>query len=266
MSRVVDAAAEAHYLVCGRWRTIGAVWVYPILYGLFGALCFAACRSAGVDPPQESDLTAARERLLAELRGEGIHDARVLDALRRVPREEFVRPQERAYAYANQALPIGGGQTISQPYVVAIMTQLLELRGDERVLEIGTGSGYQAAILAALAAHVFSIEIDPQLASAAGQRLKTLGFDNVEVRAGDGSYGWEEAAPFDAIIVTAVAPRIPERLLAQLRTGGRLVMPLGDEDEQYLIRARKREGGLDVEQFAQVLFVPMMGAVRTPTP
>jgi len=208
---------------------------------------------------------AARRRLLAELRDEGIRDDRVLNAIARVPREEFVRPQDAAHAYRNEALPIGGGQTISQPYVVAFMTQLLQLRGDERVLEIGTGSGYQAAVLAELAPQVCSIEIDPGLALTARDRLGRLGYTNVKVRAGDGWYGWEEEAPFDAIIITAAAPRIPERLVAQLKSGGRLVMPLGGAGSQHLVRARKQGGELKVESFTEVVFVPMTGAVRTPT-
>jgi protein-L-isoaspartate(D-aspartate) O-methyltransferase len=218
----------------------------------------------GLDPGTP-DVSAARGRLLAELRDQGIRDDRVLNAIARVPREEFVLPQDRARAYENQALPIGGGQTISQPYIVALMSQLLQLQGSERVLEIGTGSGYQAAVLAELVPQVCSIEIDPGLAVTARERLTRLGYTNVKVRAGDGWYGWEEEAPFDAIIITAAAARIPERLVAQLKSGGRLVMPLGDEGHQHLIRARKQDGGLQVERFTDVAFVPMTGAVRTPT-
>ena len=183
-----------------------------------------------------------------------------------VPREQFVRPQDRGRAYANRALPIAGGQTISQPYIVGLMSQLLELRGGERVLEVGTGSGYQAAVLALLARDVYSIEIDAGLADSARTRLRVLGYANVRVRTGDGFYGWEEVAPFDAIIVTAVAPHIPQRLVDQLKPGGRLVMPVGDEAQQALIRGRKADGGLQTERVADVVFVPMTGAVRGPTP
>jgi protein-L-isoaspartate(D-aspartate) O-methyltransferase len=240
-------------------------WSHLVLYGsVFGLLCFASCRGVDVDPVPP-DVSTARGRLLAELRREGIRDDRVLNAIGRVPREEFVRAQDRARAYANEALPIAGGQTISQPYIVAFMSQLLQLRGDERVLEIGTGSGYQAAVLAELAREVWSIEIDSGLAVSARERLGRLGYENVKVRAGDGWYGWEEEAPFDAIIITAVAPRIPDRLIAQLKPSGRLVMPLGDEGRQNLIRARKQDGELKIERFTDVLFVPMTGAVRTPT-
>jgi protein-L-isoaspartate(D-aspartate) O-methyltransferase len=179
-----------------------------------------------VDPPDS--FAAARSALLAELRAEGINDARVLTALGRVPREEFVRPDERAYAYANEALPIAGGQTISQPYIVALMTQLLGLHGGERVLEIGTGSGYQAAILSGLAREVFSIEVVPELAFEAGVKLARLGYRNVTVKAGDGGRGWPEKAPFDAIIVTAAAGEgVPPDLVAQLKPGGRMVVPVG---------------------------------------
>ena len=239
-------------------------WLHLIVCGASGVLCLAACHAGGVDPAAPSDTSTARAQLLAELRREDIQDERVLMAIARVPREEFVRPQDRARAYADEALPIGSGQTISQPYMVAYMSQLLELRGGERVLEIGTGSGYQAAILAKLAHEVYSIEIDPALAASARERLARLGYENVKVRAGDGWYGWEEAAPFDAIIITAAAPRIPERLLAQLKAGGPLVMPMGDEGGQSIIRARKQDGGLKIERFTDVVFVPMTGAVRTP--
>jgi protein-L-isoaspartate(D-aspartate) O-methyltransferase len=216
------------------------------------------------DPPDE--LAAARRALVSELRAEGITDARVLAALGTVRREEFVGPGDRRYAYVNEALPIAGGQTISQPYIVALMSELLELHGGERVFEVGTGSGYQAAVLATLVGEVYSVEIDPLLADTARQRLHRLGYGNVHIRSGDGFYGWEEAAPFDAIIITAAAPRIPERLIAQLKAGGRLVMPLDERGREVLIRARKGAEGLTVERFGEVAFVPMRGAVRTPTP
>ena len=241
----------------------------PQLVGWVLASLFAvgACRPAPSEAPAGApELAAARTALLNELRQQGVTDARVLSAMAQVPREQFVRPQDRARAYANRALPIGGGQTISQPYIVGLMSQLLELRGGERVLEVGTGSGYQAAVLALLARDVYSIEIDEGLADSARTRLRTLGYANVRVRSGDGFYGWEEVAPFDAIIVTAVAPHIPQRLVDQLKAGGRLVMPLGDEAQQVLIRARKAAGGLQTERVADVMFVPMTGAVRNATP
>jgi protein-L-isoaspartate(D-aspartate) O-methyltransferase len=213
-----------------------------------------------------AQFTAARIELVEHLRLLGISDARVLAAIGAVPRHEFVRPEDRGRAYTDQALPIAGGQTISQPYVVALMTQMLELRGDERVLEVGTGSGFQAAVLAQMAREVYTIEIDAGLAASARERLRTLGYANVQVRQGDGFYGWEEAAPFDAVIVTAAAPRVPERLLAQLKPDGVLVLPLAEGDRQRLVQARKRDDGLQIVPSADVLFVPMTGAVRSPTP
>jgi protein-L-isoaspartate(D-aspartate) O-methyltransferase len=236
-------------------------WVFA------GFLAVGACRPAPSDAPAGApELAAARTTLLAELHEQGVTDARVLSAMAQVPREQFVRPQDRALAYANRALPIGGGQTISQPYIVGLMSQLLELRGGERVLEVGTGSGYQAAVLALLARDVYSIEIDAGLADSARARLRALGYANVRVRTGDGFYGWEEAAPFDAIIVTAVAPRIPQRLVDQLKPGGRIVIPVGDDTHQALMRGRKVDGGLQTERVADVVFVPMTGAVRSPSP
>jgi protein-L-isoaspartate(D-aspartate) O-methyltransferase len=233
---------------------------------LVGVLTAGACAPVSDPPMGAPELAAARTALLNELSKQGITDARVLSAMARVPREQFVRPQDRARSYANRALPIGGGQTISQPYIVALMSQLLELHGNERVLEVGTGSGYQAAVLALLAHEVYSIEIDAALADSARVRLRLLGYTNVRVRAGDGFYGWEEAAPFDAIIVTAVAPQVPQRLVDQLKPGGRLVIPIGEGTQQTLIRGRKRDGALQTERMADVMFVPMTGAVRSPSP
>ena len=196
------------------------------------------------------------------LRSRDITDERILEAMGAVPRHEFVPAAQRAMAYADHALPIGRGQTISQPYVVALMTQLLALRGAKRVLEIGTGSGYQAAVLARLVPAVYSIEIEPKLAERARQRLKALGYDNVSVRTGDGFFGWPEAAPFDAIIITAATPRVPDPLVAQLREGGYLVAPLDREGAQWLTVGVKRGGQLHLRQHDLVRFVPMTGAVE----
>ena len=223
-----------------------------------------SARPAADDTPH---WVALRRRMVAEqLRGRDITDPRVLDAMERVPRQAFVPESLRPDAYADRALPIGGGQTISQPYIVALMSQLLALRGSERVLEIGTGSGYHAAVLSCLAHEVYSIEIDPQLAASARERLVALGFATVNVRAGDGFLGWPEAAPFDAIVGTAAAPRVPEPLVAQLREGGRLVMPIGSGDDQQLMAGVKHEGRLSLRSVTDVLFVPMTGKVRTPEP
>jgi protein-L-isoaspartate(D-aspartate) O-methyltransferase len=197
-----------------------------------------------------------------DLRGKGIRDARVLAAMGRVPRERFVEESLRARAYGDYPLPIGHGQTISQPFVVALMSELLELQGGERVLDVGTGSGYQAAVLAELAAEVVSVEIQPELAAAARERLARIGYRNVEVHAGDGFFGWAAAAPFDAIVTAAAASRVPEPLVEQLREGGRLVMPLGEGDNQRLVRGRKHGGRLELEVVGDVLFVPMTGEIR----
>ncbi len=199
-----------------------------------------------------------------QLAERGIADQRVLSALGQVPRHEFVPEADRPRAYTDQPLPIGRGQTISQPYIVALMSELAALHGDEHVLEVGTGSGYQAAVLSLLARDVYSIEIDPVLAEQAGPRLKRLGFKNVTVRAGDGFYGWPDAAPFDVIIVTAAAPRVPERLAAQLREGGRVVIPIGSDETQQLMVGVKQSGTLQLRAASEVLFVPMTGEVRTP--
>lgn len=229
-------------------------------------LVLAGCAEVGMRA-NPADWAAARARMVEEqLRGRGIEDARVLQAMAEIPRHEFLPARYRELAYSDQPVSIGGGQTISQPYVVALMTELLDLQGGERVLEIGTGSGYQAAVLSKLAREVYSIEIDPELAASAEQRLEQLGFENVRVRAGDGSYGWPEAAPFDAIIITAAAPRIPPRLAAQLREGGVLVLPLERTGRQELVVATKEAGELRLRSLGEVRFVPMTGAVLGGTP
>ena len=215
------------------------------------------------EPIDSAAFAAEREQMVTrQLRGRDITDERVLAAMAAVPRHAFVPPDVRAQAYADGALPIGRGQTISQPYVVALMSQLLALQGHERVLEIGTGSGYQAAVLSQLAGSVYSIEIDNELAERARTTLAGLGYDTVHVRAGDGYYGWPEAAPFDAIIITAAAPRLPEALLGQLRDGGRVVAPLERGDGEELAVGVKRGGRLHWSTHGGVRFVPMTGEVR----
>jgi protein-L-isoaspartate(D-aspartate) O-methyltransferase len=201
-----------------------------------------------------------------DLRGRGIKDARVLAAMNSVPRHLFVPDALQSAAYEDRPLPIGEGQTISQPYIVAFMTELLELKGSEKVLEIGTGSGYQTAVLAQTAAEVFSIEILPKLSARAEKLLQKLGLTTVQLKVGDGFFGWAERAPFDAILVTAAAPKVPEPLWRQLREGGRLVMPRGEQNQpQQLIRARKVSGKKIIEEILGVAFVPLVGAVRQET-
>jgi len=192
-----------------------------------------------------------------------IVDPRVLAAMREVPRHEFVPAAERAHAYEDRPLPIGAGQTISQPYIVALMTQLAAVGPGSKVLEVGTGSGYQAAVLAACGAEVYSIEIVDALAKRAQHDLARLGIENVHVRSGDGYRGWPEVAPFDAIVVTAAAPQVPPALLSQLRIGGRLVIPVGETWQEQTLQVHTRtETGFDVHDVVPVRFVPMTGAVR----
>jgi protein-L-isoaspartate(D-aspartate) O-methyltransferase len=211
------------------------------------------------------DSFAALRRTMVErdLKGRGIKDPRVLAAMAAIPRHEFVPEKQRAAAYEDRPLPIGAGQTISQPYIVAYMSEALELTGKERVLEIGTGSGYQTAILARLAAAVYSIEIIAALSKQAKANLAPLGFTNVELKVGDGFFGWEEKAPYDAILLTAASPKVPEPLWRQLREGGRMLMPRGEPGQtQRLIRLRKIGGKEVVENLSAVIFVPLTGAVR----
>jgi protein-L-isoaspartate(D-aspartate) O-methyltransferase len=207
----------------------------------------------------------ARERFVhEEIEGRGVHDPRVLAAMRKVPRHLFVPPNQQKDAYVDSPLFIGYGQTISEPYLVAFMTEALEVKPQDRVLEIGTGSGFQAAVLAELAREVYTIEILEPLAKTAEERLRRLGYSNVQVRAGDGYRGWPEAAPFDAIILTAAPPeRVPPPLLEQLREGGRLVAPVGGS-EQELIRDRRTAKGVTEEVLLPVRFVPMTGEAQKP--
>jgi protein-L-isoaspartate(D-aspartate) O-methyltransferase len=205
------------------------------------------------------DFAGQRARMVAEqIEARGITDARVLDSLRKVPREEFVPAEFRTLAYADRPLPIGEGQSISQPYVVALMTELLGIKPGARVLEIGTGSGYQAAVLAEMGAEVWSIEIVDSLARTSAERLKRLGYKQVRVRQGDGYRGWPEQAPFDAILVTAEPPEIPPALKEQLGAAGRLVLPLRRE----LVVVTRTPQGFSSRSVIPVLFVPMTGEVN----
>jgi len=220
----------------------------------------AGCSSsAGDGPVVEGAFAAARLRMVEEqIRARGVKDTLVLQVMRRVPRHLFVPPELTGVAYTDGALPIGLGQTISQPYIVALMTELAELEGGETVLEIGTGSGYQAAVLAEIADTVYTIEIVAPLAATAAARLDSLGHANVVVRCGDGYQGWVEHAPFDAVIVTAAPDHVPEPLIEQLRVGGRLVIPVGDT-YQELLQITKTEDGAVERSVIPVRFVPMTG-------
>jgi len=214
-----------------------------------GALCAS-------QPPTEQTYQAQRAAMVDDqLRPRGIEDARVLDAMRAVPRHRFVPEQLRHLAYADRPLSIGRGQTISQPFIVAYMTEALEIDRDDAVLEIGTGSGYQAAVLAALAREVYTIEIVPELARQAAGTLQALGHTNVHVREGDGYAGWPEHAPFARIMVTAAPARVPQPLIDQLATGGRMVIPVGD-DEQWMTIIEKTPDGVIERRTIPVRFVP----------
>ncbi len=214
------------------------------------------------------DMFAERRRWMVDrqIAARGIKDPRLLSAMRQVPREAFVSASVVELAYEDIALPIDLGQTISQPFVVALMTEALALDPSDRVLEVGTGSGYAAAILSLLGAEVYTIERHERLALAAADRLRHLGYENVQVRHGDGTLGWAEQAPFDAISVTAGGPDVPPSLLSQLGLGGRLVMPIGPTPRlQELVRVTRTIGGYRTEPLGQVQFVPLVGAEGHPS-
>jgi len=232
-----------------------------LLFAWFVVVTSFACASTP-HPADEAALAAARERMVREqIESRSVRDRRTLAALRKVPRHLFVPAELVAQAYEDHPLPIGQGQTISQPYIVAFMTEALGLEGGETVLEIGTGSGYQAAVLSEMAKHVYTIEIVTPLAEEAGARLARLGYRNVSARAGDGYLGWPEAAPFDGIMVTAAAPRIPEPLKEQLKEGGRLVVPVGEEYQELVVVTR-RGSKFEERRVLPVRFVPMTGEIR----
>jgi protein-L-isoaspartate(D-aspartate) O-methyltransferase len=217
---------------------------------------------AYADNASDSPESKQARNLLVEkhIKGKGIDDPNVLAAMQAVPRHNFVPQDLLSVAYADRPLPIGEGQTISQPYVVALMTEILQLTNDHRVLEIGTGSGYQAAVLAKVVNEVYSIEIKEKLYHRASKTLKLHGYNNVKTRHGDGYYGWSQAAPFDAIMITAAVDHIPPPLLKQLKEGGRLALPLGNPfSYQNLVLVTKQGNDLIVKQITGVLFVPMTG-------
>jgi protein-L-isoaspartate(D-aspartate) O-methyltransferase len=229
-----------------------------LISGLVAILigCFEAKLAFADDAYASARGAMVKNQLMAG----GISDPQVLQAMSEVPRHEFVPMAVRAFAYADGPLPIGHGQTISQPFIVAYMTQALELTKDDRVLEVGTGSGYQAAILGKLCKEVYTIEIVPPLAQSSQLVLGRLGFENVHVRQGDGYLGWPEEAPFDAIIVTCAPDHVPEPLVNQLKEGGRLVIPIGEDGAvQQLVLLRKKDGKILRENKLDVRFVPMTG-------
>jgi protein-L-isoaspartate(D-aspartate) O-methyltransferase len=201
----------------------------------------------------------ACERLIKILQSKGIAEARVLDAFRKVPRHLFVDGAMYAQAYDDNALPIGCGQTISQPYVVALMTQLLELGKDDKILEIGTGSGFQTAVLAQFSRRVYTVERQRALADIARKRLRDMGYENIAFKQGDGSAGWPQHAPYDRILVTAGAPVVPETLAEQLAVGGRMIIPLGDRSHQELTVYNRTDKGFEKRSEGGVVFVPLVG-------
>jgi protein-L-isoaspartate(D-aspartate) O-methyltransferase len=224
------------------------------------SLCLSACDS---QPASEAELFAQRKTMVEEqlaAPGRDIRNRRVLDAMAAVPRHEFVPKALWKFAYSDEPLPIGYGQTISQPFIVAFMTEQLDPKPTDRVLEIGTGSGYQAAVLSRLVAEVYTIEIIEPLAKRAEADLKRLGYNNVKVLAGDGYQGWPEHAPFDAIIVTCAPDHIPQPLVGQLRDGGRMIIPVGPSDNQQLYLLQKLGTKVEQQAILPVRFVPMKRA------
>lgn len=228
---------------------------------LFNSFCTHHDKEARIVKTMNDDRFAVKraEMVTQQIIGRGIKDARVLTAMRKVPRHKFIPESEYQHAYDDSPLPIGYDQTISQPYIVAYMTEALHLTGSERVLEIGTGSGYQAAVLSELAKEVYTIEIVVPLCKQAGERLEELGYRNVHVLCGDGYSGWPEFAPFDAIIITAAPAHIPEPLIKQLKSGGRMVAPVGRLYQELVLISKDEQGVVKRKKLLPVRFVPMTG-------
>jgi protein-L-isoaspartate(D-aspartate) O-methyltransferase len=225
----------------------------------------ATCPCSPADTPPGSSWDAARKHMVErQLAARGIKDERVLAAMGKVPRHEFVPEGHRAAAYGDRPLPIGQGQTISQPYIVAFMTEAIGPRSGQRVLEVGTGSGYQAAVLAELVGEVYTVELLPELAEAAKKRLARLGYRNVHVKAGDGYLGWPDKGPFDAVVVTCGAKEVPGPLFEQLKEGGKMIIPVGESGEMQTLRViTKRSGGKrEVRDLLPVRFVPLRRAEK----
>lgn len=253
-----------------RTQSTGKTWSHVLIYSCFFLAVSGFLFAQGDDENSRKRREEMVGTQIATPRwtgSEAVRDSRVLDSMRKTPRHRFVPAELVPYAYDDRPLPIGYGQTISQPYIVARMTELLEPKREHQVLEIGTGSGYQAAVLSPLVAQVYTIEIIEPLGTAARQRLATLGYKNVEVRVGDGYFGWPEKAPFDGIIVTAAANHIPPPLIEQLKPGGRMVIPVGNPFQtQMLMLVTKGSKGprdLQVRNLMPVAFVPLIGGPKS---
>lgn len=243
-----------------RWFTL--IVLVAVVVSIFLIYKIAFEESADSFPEESTDLFSEERRRMVEvdLEGRDIIDGRILEVMGRVPRHKFVDESLWNEAYADHPLPIGEGQTISQPYVVALMTQSLQLTGSEKVLEIGTGSGYQAVVLADIVEEVYTVEIREKLAEMTENKLSNLGYANVHVKCSDGYFGWEEHAPYDAIMITCAVNHIPPPLIAQLKEGGRLILPLGPTTYyQSLTLLHKTDEGLSSEYITSVIFVPMIG-------
>jgi protein-L-isoaspartate(D-aspartate) O-methyltransferase len=244
--------------VCTLAFAVHRIWQWLIIAVLAATAC-------GQRPTSASDFAGQRQQMVQQqLTPRGVKDERVLVAMAKVPREEFVSPESRVASYEDGPLPIGYGQTISQPYIVAFMTEQLRPKSSDRVLEVGTGSGYQAAILAELVSEVYSIEIVEPLAKNAQATLQRLGYKNVHVKIGDGYKGWPEEGPFDAVIVTCAPDKVPQPLVDQLKDGGRMVIPVGDRFAQQLYLLEKKNGQLKQSSTLPVRFVPMTSEAEKP--
>jgi protein-L-isoaspartate(D-aspartate) O-methyltransferase len=257
-------------VACRRAAAVLAFGITPpmilrscIFWLAFGTALTSCGKPAPVATSPVDAFAKQREAMVrTQIEARGIKDAAVLAAMRRVPRHEFVPPVQRVFAYDDRPLPIDAGQTISQPFIVGLMTALLEVKPGQRVLEIGTGSGYQAAVLAELGVAVYSIEIIEPLATSARATLARLGYKQVNVRAGDGYLGWPEAAPFDGIIVTAAPPIVPRPLIEQLKPDGRLVVPEGEREQELVVYVKMHDGELRRVSVLPVRFVPMTGRAQ----
>ena|SRR6202035_1703523 len=243
----------------------GGALATPVRRAALGLFLLGSMGAAGAMLGQaaEDPFADLRYRMVEEqIRSRDVTEPAVLAAMAQVPRHLFVPEDERAFAYQDHPLPIGEGQSISQPYIVALMTALLDLHRDSKVLEIGTGSGYQAAVLSRLAGQVYSVEIVPALADRARRTLTQLGYGNVHVMTGDGYHGWLAEAPFDAIVLTAAPAKVPAPLLAQLRPGGRMVVPVGGVWQDLEVLTKRADGTVDTRKVLPVRFVPMTGEAQ----